>query len=208
MTIHKAVFAAASEVTDEDKGLVDALVSATEVRYSITPDKDHTIKAGAFLGVEGRTIPLYAEHQWGIPHGHGVLSEHDDGLHVAEQYYLDTEAGRSMFRAVKSGAIRERSIGYIVAAATADPNDPKHDFVSEVEVLESSNVLKGANPHTKTLQVASQAPDVVEQQLDLEPDPTPAPTVDVGYAAGRSWWREICGPGPQLPNNEEIHNVE
>lgn len=149
---------------ESDKGRFRALVSAYDVKYRIGWALWHTIEMGAFAASieEQPAIPIYQQHSWswselpGI--GHAAASEDTDegGLVVAGELYIDdSETARVVWRQMLAGAIREWSIGYSVIASRRDPDDDRHEFVTEGELLEASAVLRGANPETRTLQVAS-----------------------------------------------------
>src|SRR5690606_9972196 len=70
--------------------------------------------------------------------------------------YVDIDPSIArLYESMREGAIREWSIGYSVLATRADREDDMHQFVTEAELLEGSSVLRGANPATRTLEVAS-----------------------------------------------------
>lgn len=144
-------------------GTVAALVSAYGTKYQIGLSTFHTIRAGAFADsiAAQPSIPIFWAHAWNgteqPPIGHGTASEGDDGLVIDGELYLDAdpEIGR-IHQALISGALREWSIGYRVLTESSDPDDDKHFYVDQAELMEASIVLRGANPATETLRVASQ----------------------------------------------------
>lgn len=142
-------------------GRLKALVSAYGIKYRIGFFTWHTIAAGAFAGSIGEqpAIPLYKEHDWtsgGVPIGHATASETEDGLEIDGELYLDSDPMvKRLWEAMKAGAIREYSIGYSVLTQQVDQDDEDHFTVVEGELLEASAVLRGANPATKTLEIAS-----------------------------------------------------
>lgn len=153
-------------------GAIRALVSAYDVKYRIGWRLWHTIEAGAFAAsiAGARMIPWFWMHAWDalspqMPVGAGVAEEIDDpdgegvGLVNDGSLYVgeDPEVAR-LYRAAKDEAITEWSIGYRVLAERTDADDPDHYYVTEAELLESSLVLRGANPNTDTLKVASGTP--------------------------------------------------
>jgi len=193
----KATFTAA----DESKpGHFRALVSAYDVKYRIGWSLHHTIEMGAFADsiAEQAAIPIYHQHSWSwselppIGHGVPVESAEDGGLVVEGEYYLDdSEMARVCWRASLAGALREWSIGYGVMEVRRDPQDDQHEFVTKAELLEASSVLRGANPETNTLEVASRpglhrittASGVLIETADAElvarlTETDPAPAVD------------------------------
>jgi len=143
-------------------GSVSALVSAYDTKYRIGMATYHTIRAGAFADsiAAQPSIPIFWAHAWNYseqpPIGHGAAFEGEDGLEIDGELYLDAdpEIGR-IHQAMVAGALREWSIGYRVIAEEHDADDSMHSFVTKAELLEASIVLRGANPATETLRVAS-----------------------------------------------------
>lgn len=152
---------------DGDKGMVEALVSAYDVRYRMGFATYHTIKPGAFADsiAAQDAIPMFWMHNWDWteqpPIGHGVASEvttPKPGLKIAGELYLDQPGVTPIFRALKAKALREWSIGYQILEYTEDPDDDLSQIITRAQLLEASSVLKGANPDTETLKVASLSP--------------------------------------------------
>ena len=143
-------------------GSVTALVSAYETKYRIGYSTYHTIRANAFADsiAAQPSIPIFWAPAWNYseqpPIGHGSASEGDAGLEIDGELYIDAdpEIGR-IHSAMMVGALREWSIGYQVLAEEKDPDDDMHSYVTKAELLEASIVLRGANPATETLRVAS-----------------------------------------------------
>lgn len=154
------VFTAADDTGQS--GRLKALVSAYGNKYRIGLATWHTIDHGAFAAsiADQPAIPLYKEHDWtsgGVPVGHATATETDDGLEIDGELYIDSDPiVKRLWEALKAGAIREYSIGYSVLTQTVDEEDDEHFTVNEGELLEASAVLRGANPATKTLQVAKE----------------------------------------------------
>lgn len=170
----------------KDDGYVRALVSAFEKKYRIGFFTHHTIEYGAFEAsiAEQARIPLFWMHDWnamspGLPIGDGEAfeSKKDGGLVVEGGLFLEQDPTlRRLHASMESGSIREWSIGYRILAIRRDADDEDHYFVTEAELLEASSVLRGANPHTKTLNVAS------SQLLGADGGYLPATRLD-GYDA-------------------------
>lgn len=178
-----AAFTAADD-GDGDTGRILALVSAYGVKYRIGFDTWHTIMPGAFADsiAAQPSIPLFYAHNWtdgAMPIGHATAAEGDDGLEIDGRLYLDADPalGR-LWQALKAGAIREYSIGYAVRTQTVDDDDETHYHVGEAELLEASAVLRGANPATRTLELAHQVlgrpPTDTERQLIAAGRPLPS----------------------------------
>lgn len=179
-----AAFTAADD-GDGDTGRILALVSAYGVKYRIGFDTWHTIMPGAFADsiAAQPSIPLFYAHNWtdgAMPIGHAVAAESDDGLEIDGRLYLDADPalGR-LWQALKAGAIREYSIGYAVKTETVDDDDDQHFHVGAAELLEASAVLRGANPATRTLELARQVlgrpPTDTERELIAAGRPLPSP---------------------------------
>lgn len=166
----------AEESDDGDTGHVEAIVSAFDVDYRMGFMTKHRITTGAFKAslAQGSNIPIFFQHNWSWseqpPIGTGVASvvaNPKPGLKVAADFFLDTDSGRSTFRAIKAGALREWSIGYRISKYEVEEDDDGFDvvIVNEADLMEASSVLRGANPGTETLKVASALPAEVEEAM-------------------------------------------
>lgn len=203
----------AADVDEAGAGRVKALVSAYDVKYRIGFDLWHTIEQGAAKATIERhagRVPGFWMHSWSSseqpPIGHSTgITETDDGLVIdAELYLEDSETARAVYRAMKAEALTEFSIGYEVLAARVDEDDDAHEYVTELELLEWSSVLRGANPATETLEVAASVeelppPAPPAEATSPEPDPGPAeegPEPDVRKPApaadySQRWVRDL-----------------
>jgi HK97 family phage prohead protease len=153
------------EAKEEDGvGKVKALVSAYNVDYRMGFTTNHRMQMGTFAKslASNANVPLFWQHNWNYteqpPIGIATGEETARGLVITGEFFLDTEAGRAVFNANKAGALKEWSIGYRiekynVASTTSEGVENWH--VEEAELMEASSVLRGANPKTKTLTVAS-----------------------------------------------------
>jgi len=208
-----------AEESEENSAAVSAIVSAYDVKYRIGFWTHHTIEAGAFDdSIEAQaSIPLYKQHDWqdgGAPIGHGAAKDVEKpkkGLRIDGELYVDDAEVKRLPRAAKAGALREWSIGYQVLEYRVDTDDEDHLIVTKAELLEASLVLRGANPETETLEVASRLigrrPTDDEAELiaagkplptlagqpapDPDPEPDPTPT-DRPMAA--EWVRKLYRP--------------
>ena len=165
----------AEESDDGDTGHVEAIVSAFDVDYRMGWMTKHRITANAFRAslAQSSNIPIFFQHNWAWseqpPIGTGLASavaSPKPGLKVAADFFLDTESGRSTFRAIKAGALREWSIGYRITKYEVEEDDDgfKVVIVNEADLMEASSVLRGANPGTETLKVAAETltPEIQE----------------------------------------------
>jgi HK97 family phage prohead protease len=152
--------ATVAALPESGEGVVEALVSAYDVEYRIGFFARHIIRAGAFAASikAQESIPLFWQHDWqagGLPVGDATATEGPDGLTIKGQLYMEDPSVARLWRAMKAGAIREWSIGYKVLTAKFSDDDEDLAEVVEGELLEASSVLRGANPQTHTLEVAS-----------------------------------------------------
>jgi HK97 family phage prohead protease len=169
-TVHRASMPVTLAAKADQAGAVEAIVSAFDVDYRIGYFGKHRIEAGAFADTlaEQEAIPLFWEHDWtagGLPIGHATGSEEERGLKIAGQLYLDDPAVARVHKAMQAGAVREWSIGYRVLEARYPEDQPELTIVTKAELLEASSVVRGANPQTETIKVAS-APSDLESLVD------------------------------------------
>lgn len=155
------------EAKEEDGvGKVKALVSAYNVDYRMGWQTNHRMQVGTFAEslAANANVPLFWQHNWNYteqpPIGVATGEETARGLVITGEFFLDTEAGRAVFNANKAGALREWSIGYRIEEYSSDAGSDKSDdietwTITKAELMEASSVLRGANPKTKTLTVAS-----------------------------------------------------
>lgn len=150
-----------AESKDGKFGTVKALVSAYDVEYNMG-FAYHKMLAGAFSDAVDSVIPVFWQHNWNFteqpPIGTAVVAEEKRGVVVDASFFLDLEAGRAVYNAIKAKALREWSIGYRIREHKEIARDdaPPLWEISKAELFEASSVLKGANPKTDTLSVASE----------------------------------------------------
>src|SRR5690606_15898945 len=99
------------------------------------------------------------------PIGYAQPTVKEDGLYVVANFYLDTPEGSSVFRTIKAGAMQEWSIGYVVVQAD---DDGEVLNIQEAELIEVSACMRGANPQTRTISVASNDNDPVIAQMQAD----------------------------------------
>lgn len=177
----------AAEDGEDGRGTIRALVSAYNVRYRIGYATFHTIEPGAFADQIGDRLPMFWQHNWDWaerpPIGDAEAEESDDGLILDGVMYTDLGGDAAqVYAGLKSGALTQWSIGYRVLETRVDEDDDFHFFVTKGELLEGSSVLRGANPATDTLEVAS--------HTDLPEDSGDEPAhIDMS----RDWVRQLAG---------------
>lgn len=167
-------FHASLKAADEDAGTVTALVSVFEVVDSY----DEMIMPGAFdksLEAFGDDpIPILWNHQWGVMDAHLAEAKGevtDEGLVLTMQFDLDDPASLKAFRLLKSKRIKEFSIGGFEPAdgiKRVEKDGRDVWAIYEFELVETSLVLRGANPDTRLIDVKSAA-ELVAATTDSEP---------------------------------------
>lgn len=211
--------ASTHELKPLGKGVVEAYVSVfgnTFVEGGFFMERKVRIEKGAFASslAAKKSIPILMAHDWmSPPIGHTTEAVEDDkGLRLTIQMYLDTDDGRSVYRSIEAGALSEYSIGFLWKAydTEKDEDDNEVRVYTDVELLEASAVLKGANPLTETVSVNADrntitTPDgkqftlVVEEQDNASStkEATPAgppPSVVVTY---RMWAARLGKAGKE-----------
>lgn len=169
----------AEESADGDRGRVEAIVSAFNVDYRMGFAMWHRVTPAAFDEsiAANDSVPLFWMHNWDWseqpPIGTGrasTVTEPKPGLKIVGDFFLDTDAGRSTFRAIKAGALREWSIGYRIQdfSIVEDDEGRRVIVISRADLWEASSVLRGANPQTETLSVARGLwPSLYEALVDV-----------------------------------------
>lgn len=152
------------------KGRFDAIVSAYDRPYAVGEVDKEVVRYGAFRDAPD-AVPVYHQHahELGQP-PIGVTTrttETPQGLKASGELFLDTENGRSAFRAMEAGALREWSIGFLPKpdGAVADENGTIQ--ITDAELVEVSAVLLGANPGTETVSIrAARAAGLPEPMVE------------------------------------------
>jgi HK97 family phage prohead protease len=138
------------------EGIVRAIPCVWDVTYRISATRSERVRRGAFAASirQHPNVPIFQEHRWDQPIGHSTsLEETSRGLEMTALLYLDSERGRSAWKALKAGALKEWSVGFLPQTLSQDPNDPRIDVVERARLLECSCVVLGANPETSTVDV-------------------------------------------------------
>ncbi|WP_194385359.1 HK97 family phage prohead protease [Microbacterium luteum] len=165
-------FHASLKAADADAGTVTALVSVFEVVDSY----DEMIMPGAFKDSLERfgddPIPILWNHDWHEMDAHLAAAkgeETDEGLVVTMQFDMDDPTSLKAFRLLKSGRIKEFSIGgFEPASGIKRVEKDGRDVwaIYEFELVEVSLVLRGANPDTRLIDVKSAAELVAATEQD------------------------------------------
>lgn len=179
----RKTFPLALKAADDESGSFRALVSV----FGVVDSYDEEIMPGAFAKSLERfgddPIPILWNHQWGDMDAHLASAkgvETDEGLEIEAQFDMDDPASVKAYRLLKSGRIKEFSIGGFepsggVRLVEKDERDVWE--IHEFELVEVSLVLRGANPETRLIDVKSAAELVAATSDPPAPDDAP-PTAD------------------------------
>ncbi|MEC5185306.1 HK97 family phage prohead protease [Cryobacterium sp. MP_3.1] len=156
-----ASFKALTELDGE--GIFEAIVST----YSVD-SYGEAVMPGAFANTlaewaaSGDQIPCLWSHQLNDPFAHiGFVleaKETDEGLWVKVQLDMENPTAQQTFRLLQRRAVKQFSFGFKVRRSSWGERDG-HSVVElhEVELLEVSPTLVGANPDTQSLGVKAAA---------------------------------------------------
>lgn len=156
-------------VKDEGQGKVLAVFATLNV---IDLDGDVTLP-GAFETGQAVKISSWG-HNWGSwPVGKGVIGEQGNQAILDGQFFLDTEAGKEGFAALKAlGSLVEWSYGFqVIDSMIEEREGRKVRVLKKVKVFEVSPVMAGAGIGTRTLAAKGQEPyaSTLERvELDLK----------------------------------------
>lgn len=149
------------------EGKVEAIVSAFNITFTegffFTRQARISDTAFDVTLTEHTSWPIMWEHG-GVftPHGHTLeAGKVPAGLRAVSQLYIDSEQGRNLYRSIEAGAVAEWSIGFypVTYETTVDPvTDEETRTYTQVDLVEISAALRGANPGTETLRVNSKPP--------------------------------------------------
>jgi HK97 family phage prohead protease len=185
---------------DDDLGRVVALVSA----FGVVDDQDEELMPGAFKDALERRgefpFPFMWHHKWddlGAHLGGFIGEETDEGLVITIDFDMDDPDGKKAYRLVKSGRVREFSIGGFEPSGSVrlEKRGARDVWaVYEFDLVEVSLVLRGSNPETRVIDVKSAAelvaatsdpPAPVDAPPPADPDPgdaDPAPESSGAFA--------------------------
>jgi HK97 family phage prohead protease len=145
------------DVRAVDEGKVTALVSV----WDVVDFQQDRVRRGAFKNslerwrASGDPIPVLVDHDWSLA-GHvgyvdpNNVEEVEEGLLARDiMFDLDHPAGARVFQLIKSRRIREWSFAYDTIREKRLP-DGSNELL-ELDLLEITSTIRGANPHTMTL---------------------------------------------------------
>ena len=145
----------------DNRGRIDAIVSAFGVAYQMGPKK-HRMSVASFRGDGGipSRVAVFWAHSWADdgggrpPIADASVSITTRGLKMSADFDLTDPEARRVYNGYKSGALTQWSVGYIIRDYREADGGRTWD-ITRAELLEASAVLKGANPGTLTDQVAA-----------------------------------------------------
>lgn len=182
MTVeHKSLHGVELKVLDDDKGVVEAIVSVTGIKDQV----NDVIEPGAYTKtLKDRKPKMVWSHDWDKPigvtesieelmPGDPRLPAHikaaGGGALVAKaRFIMGTQLGREAYEVVKAfGDDAEFSIGYNVPAGAATmKNGVRH--IKSLDLFEYSPVLFGAMAHAKTISLKTALQQEVQAFDELE----------------------------------------
>lgn len=148
------------KATDDNNGYFEAVVSAFG---NIDSYGDVMVK-GAFARTlaewkdNGGEIPFLWSHASHDPMAYvaGITEaeETDEGLVVRGKFDLDTDQSKQAYKLLKSRRVKEFSFGFIVKAYEFGELDGTEvRYVKDVDLLEVSMTILGANPSTRLVAI-------------------------------------------------------
>ena len=140
-------------------GTGQAVVSTYNLAYDIGFGYTEMLLPGRFADsiASHPTIPIYHQHNWDDgPIGVGKPSEQGNQLIVDFELFLgEGDLVCRVYKAMVNEALDEWSVGFWAEAITNDTQNPKCDQIAKGDLAEASVCVRGANPETGTLELAS-----------------------------------------------------
>ena len=203
---HKQVPVSAVRGVDSADGIVEAIVSVTNIVDSV----NDVIVPGAYAKTLKKRNPKGVwSHDTNIPVAKTLsvvelipgdtrlpqdLQEKGAGaLLVKMQFNLNTTRGRDAFHDVQFFADeQEWSIGYSVAEGKSKVEEKTGiRYINELELYEYSPVIFGAAPHTRTLGVKDDLLDIESSSIEMQDEKADYSDIDFSIPSGVKKQAEI-----------------
>lgn len=155
------------------EGVIVGYASVWDVEYRIGYGVKERISRDAFadsLKTRNGVVLLCYQHDWDNPIGVARASIDDHGLRVEAEVFMDDSRARNIYRAAAAGALREWSIGFLPEEISTRSDEDTGQDVEEIvkgDLMETSIVVKGANPSTSMVETRSDADDEEPTADDL-----------------------------------------
>ncbi len=145
---------------DVVEGAVEAVASVYGLTYDVQDwfwETKERIAPGAFTDSIGEDplAPYFWMHGWEDgPIGDGTWTDSSTELRNRGQLYIDDGLALRIWRGLKSGALKEWSIGYLALDTHIEKEDGEEvEVVDKGQLVELSSCVMGANPGTETISV-------------------------------------------------------
>lgn len=156
------------EGDDVAPGSFECIASQYDVEYDIGWGWTEMIKPGAFAEsiAAHPVIPVFWQHAWTLgPIGSARPDEQSDHLHAVGRLYLDMgDLVQRVYEGMKDEALEEWSVGYYEDEILNSKDMPNCDQILKGDLAEISNVVRGANPETETVDLRTRRRQVEEQR--------------------------------------------
>jgi HK97 family phage prohead protease len=144
---------------DKGPGTGTAVISTYDLEYPIGWGWTEKILSGCFADsiAAHPTVPVFHQHDWDAgPIGVGNPTEDDDKLTIDFRLYLKMgDLVDRVYQAMLDEALEEWSIGFWASTIISDEENDCCDQIAKGDLAEASICVRGANPETGTLELAS-----------------------------------------------------
>lgn len=160
----------------DDLGTVEAIVSVFG-NVDLVGDR---VMPGAFLksistwrqkNMQGRYLPFVDEHDWSRAGRIGKVIEMEEtpeGLKVVARLFMDQQSAKDVYGQMKEGVLGEFSFAYDVIRENKAADGANE--LLELDLLDASTALHGANPDTRLVAIKGAEPVEVTEEPEPEGD--------------------------------------
>lgn len=135
-----------------EEGKFRAVVST----FGTVDSQGESIEKGAFSGSISDEVPVLWDHQWDNIWSHigsAKATETEEGLVVDATLDLDNPTAEQAFKLLKSGRVKEFSIGGYEPSSSITVSDDGVRHIGKFNLVEVSLTLRGSNPKTRLINV-------------------------------------------------------